>query len=150
MPQLAVAIVVVVLLNGAFAFVQEYRADQAGRRLRELIPADVTVRRDSRRTVVGATELVAGDVVLLEAGDRISADLELAEVHALAVNESTLTGESTPARTRETDTVFTQAATRPPDSGYALNQPVKGSPRGHNACGLNVVLGGQDSLNAPA
>ncbi|WP_327103014.1 cation-translocating P-type ATPase [Nonomuraea glycinis] len=106
MPQLAVAIVVVVLLNGAFAFVQEYRADQAGKRLRELIPADVTVRRDSRRTVVDATELVAGDVVLLEAGDRISADLELVEVHALAVNESTLTGESTPARPRETDTAF--------------------------------------------
>ena len=106
MPQLAVAIVVVVLLNGAFAFVQEYRADQAGKRLRELIPADVTVRRDSRRTVVDATELVAGDVVLLEAGDRISADLELVEVHALAVNESTLTGESTPARPSETDTAF--------------------------------------------
>ncbi|MFG3441116.1 cation-translocating P-type ATPase [Nonomuraea sp. NPDC047897] len=106
MSQLSVAIVVVVLFNGAFAFVQEYRADQASRRLRELIPADVTVRRDGRRTVVRAADLVRGDVVLLEAGDRISADLELAEVHALAVNESTLTGESVPVRHRARDTVF--------------------------------------------
>ena len=45
MPQLAVAIVIVVLVNGAFAFVQEYRADRAGRRLRELLPARVIVRR---------------------------------------------------------------------------------------------------------
>lgn len=106
MPQLSVAIVVVVLFNGAFAFVQEYRADQASRRLRELIPADVTVRRDGHRMVVRAADLVRGDVVLLEAGDRISADLELAEVHALAVNESTLTGESVPVRHREQATVF--------------------------------------------
>ena len=71
MPQLAVAIVIVVLVNGAFAFVQEYRADRAGRRLRELLPARVIVRRDGRRTVVNAAELVAGDIVLLEAGDRV-------------------------------------------------------------------------------
>lgn len=106
MPQLALAIVVVVVLNGAFAFVQEYRADKAGQRLRELIPADVRVVRDGRRVVVHASELVAGDVVLLEAGDRISADLELAEVHALAVNESMLTGESVPRRPSEGATLF--------------------------------------------
>ncbi|MFF5211114.1 cation-translocating P-type ATPase [Streptosporangium sp. NPDC000396] len=106
MPQLALAIVVVVVLNGAFAFVQEYRADKAGRRLRELIPADVKVVRDGRRVVVNAADLVVGDTVLLEAGDRISADLELAEAHALAVNESMLTGESVPVRPREGATVF--------------------------------------------
>ncbi|MGW3353448.1 cation-translocating P-type ATPase [Nonomuraea rubra] len=94
MPQLAVAIVIVVLLNGAFAFAQEYRADQASERLRELIPAGVVVRRDGRRLSIEAADLVAGDVVLLEAGDRISADLELAQVHALGINESMLTGES--------------------------------------------------------
>lgn len=86
MPQLALAIVVVVVLNGAFAFVQEYRADKAGQRLRELIPADVRVVRDGHRMMVNAADLVVGDVVLLEAGDRISADLALVEVHALAVN----------------------------------------------------------------
>ena len=49
MPQLAVAIVVIVLINGGFAFAQEYRADRAAQRLRELVPAGVTVRRDGRR-----------------------------------------------------------------------------------------------------
>ncbi len=106
MPQLAVAIAVVVLLNGGFAFAQEYRADRATQRLRELIPANVVVRRDGRRILIGATDLVVGDVVLLEAGDRISADLELAEVHGLAVNESMLTGESRPARPRAGGPVY--------------------------------------------
>ncbi|WP_067461226.1 cation-translocating P-type ATPase [Actinomadura macra] len=98
MPQLAVAIAVVVVFNGVFAFAQEYRAERAGRRLRELLPARVTVRRDGRPTVIDTAELVIGDIVLLGPGDRISADLELLETHSLAVDESMLTGESVPAR----------------------------------------------------
>ncbi len=98
LPQLAVAIVIVILVNGVFAFAQEYRADRAGRRLRELLPARVIVRRDGRRTVVNATDIVVGDIVLLAAGDRVSADLELLDVHSLALDESMLTGESVPAR----------------------------------------------------
>ena len=96
LPQLAVAIVIVVLVNGVFAFVQEYRADRAGRRLRELLPARVIVRRDGRRIMVDAADLVTGDIVLLGAGDRVSADLELLDVHSLALDESMLTGESVP------------------------------------------------------
>jgi magnesium-transporting ATPase (P-type) len=98
MPQLAVAIVVVILVNGGFAFIQEYRADRAGRRLRELLPARVIVRRDGRRVVVTASELVTGDIVLLSAGDRVPADLDLLDVHSLALDESMLTGESVPVR----------------------------------------------------
>src|SRR5687767_746811 len=52
MPQLAIAIVIVVIINGVFAFAQEYRADKAGRRLRDLLPARVRVRRDGRSTVI--------------------------------------------------------------------------------------------------
>lgn len=74
MPALAVAIVVVVVLNGVFSFAQEYRADRAAERLRELLPVRATVRRDGRAMVVDATDLVIGDVVLLEAGDRVCAD----------------------------------------------------------------------------
>ncbi|WP_113705579.1 cation-translocating P-type ATPase [Nonomuraea lactucae] len=106
MPQLAVAIVIVVLLNGVFAFAQEYRADQAAQRLGELIPANAVVRRDGKRCLIGAADLVVGDVVLLEAGDRVSADLGLAEVHALAVNESMLTGESRPVRPEAGDRAY--------------------------------------------
>ncbi|MFI7680091.1 cation-translocating P-type ATPase [Actinophytocola sp. NPDC049390] len=98
MPALAVAIVVVVVLNGVFSFVQEYRADRAAERLRELLPVRATVRRDGRAVVVDAAELVVGDVVLLEAGDRICVDATVLPGGRLSVDESMLTGESKPVR----------------------------------------------------
>lgn len=106
MPALAIAIVVVVVLNGAFSFAQEYRADRAAERLRDLLPVRATVRRDGRAVVVDAAELVAGDVVLLEAGDRVCADGELAEYGRLAVDESMLTGESRPVRPEPGGSVY--------------------------------------------
>lgn len=96
MPQLGVAIVVVVLLNGGFAFVQEHRADRAAEALRDLVPHRVTVVRDGQRQEVDAVDLVVGDLVLLEAGDRLAADLVLHEVHGLRMDEAMLTGESEP------------------------------------------------------
>ncbi len=98
MPELAVAIGVVVVLNGIFAFAQEWRADRAGTRLRELLPARVVVVRDGRRTTVDAAALVKGDVVVVEAGDRVSADALVVDAADLAVDESSLTGESVPVR----------------------------------------------------
>ena len=94
MPPLALAIVVIVLVNAVFAFAQEYRADRAAEQLRRLLPASVTVRRDGHRVVVPAEDLVVGDIVLLEPGDRVSADMTLVETAALALDESMLTGES--------------------------------------------------------
>lgn len=96
MPQLAVAIIVVVIVNGVFAHIQQERAQHAAARLRGLLPADVVVRRDGAARKVHASELVAGDVVLLSAGDRVPADLALLSVSGCAVDESMLTGESVP------------------------------------------------------
>ena len=96
LPQLGVAIVVIVIVNGSFAFVQEYRAERAVSALHDLVPRRTIVRRDGRRTEVDAEALVVGDLVLLEAGDRVSADLEAVESHSLRVDESLLTGESRP------------------------------------------------------
>ncbi|MEU2348492.1 cation-transporting P-type ATPase [Modestobacter sp. NPDC049651] len=96
MPQLGIAIAAVVVLNGVFAFVQEYRADRAAEALRDLVPHRVTVVRDGQRQQVDAVDLVTGDLVVLEAGDRIAADLHLLDVHGLRVDESLLTGESQP------------------------------------------------------
>jgi magnesium-transporting ATPase (P-type) len=100
MPVLGAAIAVVVVINGLFSFAQEYRADRAAARLKDLLPVRATVRRDGRAQVIDAAELVVGDVVLLEAGDRISADLRLAPGGLVSVDESMLTGESV-ARTPE-------------------------------------------------
>jgi magnesium-transporting ATPase (P-type) len=96
MPELGWAIAAVVVVNGVFAFVQEERAERASAKLRDLLPSNVQVRRDGRTTMVAAVELVPGDVVLLAAGDRVPADLEVVEASALSLDESMLTGESLP------------------------------------------------------
>ncbi|MGH8869876.1 MAG: cation-translocating P-type ATPase [Actinomycetes bacterium] len=105
MPQLGVAIAVVIVLNGGFAFVQEYRADRAAQQLAELMPVRARVRRDGHTVLVSAAELVTGDVVLLEPGDRVSADLRFVRGPALSVDESMLTGESVPVRPEPGETV---------------------------------------------
>ncbi len=96
MPQLGTAIIVVILVNGAFSFAQEYRAERAVRALSALLPETALVRRGGRKHTVPAGELVPGDIVLLREGDRISADARVIESSELKVDMSTLTGESKP------------------------------------------------------
>ncbi len=104
--ELTVAISVVVVVNGAFAFAQESRADHAAERLRSLLPTRVTVRRDQLLSEVDATQVVTGDVLVLEAGDRIPADVRILHAAGLLVDTSTLTGESEPISPEEDDTAF--------------------------------------------
>lgn len=96
LPQLALAIVLVVIVNGLFAFVQEYRAERAATRLLDLLPAQATVVRDGVEVVVAATAVVPGDLVVLGEGDRVPADLRCLTSTGLLVDTSTLTGESVP------------------------------------------------------
>jgi len=96
LPQLTVAIAVVVLVNAAFSFLQEARADRAAERLRSLLPGSVSVRRDGQPRQVEAADVVAGDVLLLEAGDRVPADGDVLLADAALLDTSTLTGESEP------------------------------------------------------
>ena len=98
MPTLALAIAVIVLLNGVFAYAQEHRADRAAQKLGSLMPADTRVVRDGRTLEVPASQVVPGDVVLLEAGDRVPADGTLLRSEEVAADESMLTGESVPVR----------------------------------------------------
>jgi Ca2+-transporting ATPase len=87
-------ILLILLGNGVFGFVQDYRAEQSLERLRAMSTPDATVVRDGTREVVDATTVVPGDVVVLEAGDAVPADARLVEAGALATNEAALTGES--------------------------------------------------------
>ena len=106
MPQLGAAIFAVVVLNGIFAFAQEYRAERAAERLRDLLPRRQTVIRDGVHVDVDTRDLVVGDLVLLAAGDRISADLAAVECHSLQIDTSTLTGESVPSPADVDDPLF--------------------------------------------
>jgi calcium-translocating P-type ATPase len=92
---LGVAIVLVVLLNAVFAFVQERQAEQAVEALRRYLPVQAAVLRDGHRRTIDARDLVPGDVLFVVEGDRISADARLIE-GAVDVDMSTLTGESQP------------------------------------------------------
>ena len=98
MSQLGVAIWMVNLINGAFSFWQEYKAEKATEVLRRLLPTYARVLREGAEGRIPAEELVPGDVLLLSEGDRISADARLVKEAELRVDQSTLTGESHPAR----------------------------------------------------
>ena len=98
MPQLGVAVWLVVLLNGAFSFWQEYKAERATEALRKLLPVYVRVLRDGQEERIAAEELVPGDIMLLAEGDAISADGRLIQAFELRVDQSTLSGESHPVR----------------------------------------------------
>lgn len=106
MATLAGAIGVIVLLNGVFAFVQEHKADRAADELNAMMPATTRVRRDGETLSVSVADLVLDDVVLLEAGDRVGADLRVLEAHELTMDESMLTGESVPAPREAGGAVF--------------------------------------------
>ena len=87
-------ILAILLLNGLFGFVQDYRAERSIEALRAMSAPEATVLRDGERTTVDATEVVPGDVLALESGDAVPADGRLVEANDLAVDESALTGES--------------------------------------------------------
>lgn len=92
-----VAIMVIVLLNAALGFSQEYRAERAMAALKKMTSTSATVVRNGQYRAVASSELVPGDVVILEAGHIIPADMRVLEAVRLKVDEAALTGESMPA-----------------------------------------------------
>lgn len=92
----AAIILSVVVLNGLLGFVQEGKAENALDSIRNMLSAEARTVRDGETRVIAAAELVPGDVVLLESGDKIPADLRLTDVKNLRTEEAALTGESVP------------------------------------------------------
>jgi P-type Ca2+ transporter type 2C len=90
------AIVVIVVLNAVVGFVQEYRAEKAMEALKKMAGLTATVTRDGMHATVSSSELVPGDMVILETGQVVPADLRLTEAANLRVEEAALTGESIP------------------------------------------------------
>lgn len=91
-----IVITVVLVINATIGYLQERRAERSLEALRSMLVPNARVRRDGRPEVVPAADLVPGDIVLLEAGDRVPADGRLLVAESLEVDESTFTGESVP------------------------------------------------------
>lgn len=89
-------ILAVVIVNAAIGFIQEGRAEQAMDAIRQMLAPRTSVLRDSKRVTIDSGYVVPGDIVLLEAGERVPADLRLTEATGLSIEEAVLTGESVP------------------------------------------------------
>jgi magnesium-transporting ATPase (P-type) len=96
MPQLAWAIIAVILINGLFSFWQEYQAERAAEALEALLPRQVTVRRDGQPQLIPTSEIAPGDLLLLSEGEATPADARLISAERLRLDVSSLTGESRP------------------------------------------------------
>ncbi len=92
----AAIIAAIVVFCAVLGFIQEYRADRALEALKKMLTPAITVMRDGMEKEVPTKEIVPGDLLLLEAGDRIPADARLLESHSLRCDEAPLTGESVP------------------------------------------------------
>jgi len=112
MPQIGIAIWMVNIINGAFSFWQEFKAEKATEALRKLLPSYARVLRDGEEQRIITEDLVPADVILLEEGDRISADARLIDENELRVDQSTLSGESHPVR-KTSEAVLKEDLSRP-------------------------------------
>lgn len=96
----AAAILIVIIINALLGFYQEYRAERSLESLKKMLAPEAEVRRAGQTRMIPADELVPGDIVLLDAGDRVPADGRVIIAHNFEVDESSLTGESHPVGKR--------------------------------------------------
>lgn len=141
MARLGVAIVGVIIVNGIFSFWQEYRAEQAVAALRQLLPQKVQALRGGEIVELLASELVPGDIVLLEEGNFVPADCRLIEAFGLRVNTATVTGESLPMA-RDTEPSDEQSPLYAKNVVLAGTSVVSGQARGVvYATGMHTEFG---------
>jgi len=125
-------ILAVVIINTIIGFAQEYKASKAIASLSAMVPEFATVQRDGKRVQLPVGELVPGDVVFLQSGDKVPADMRLFQLRTLQIEEAALTGESVPVE-KMTDPVAGNAGL-----GDRLNMAFSGSLVTYGA-GLGVV-----------
>ncbi|MBL0388817.1 calcium-translocating P-type ATPase, SERCA-type [Tumebacillus sp. ITR2] len=94
----AITIIAIIIVNGVLGFFQELRAEKSLASLKQLTAPTATVLRDGKKTSIPALDIVPGDILFLEAGDRVPADVRVLESASLEAEESALTGESLPVQ----------------------------------------------------
>ncbi|MFP4401512.1 MAG: calcium-translocating P-type ATPase, SERCA-type [Candidatus Woesearchaeota archaeon] len=94
----AIVIAIIVILNGLFGFVQEYKAEKAIEALKKLTALKAKVIRGGKETEIDSREIVPGDIIVLETGNKVPCDARLIDATLFQVNESSLTGESVPTQ----------------------------------------------------
>ena len=135
-----VVILIIVVLNAVVGFVQEYRAEKAVQALKQMAAHLATVLRDGSPKQLPAAQLVPGDVVVLEAGNMITADMRVLEAHALRVEEASLTGESLGVQKHERMLTDADAPL-----GDRLNMVFKGTLVSHGRGTAVVVATGEET-----
>jgi P-type Ca2+ transporter type 2C len=117
-----IIILVIILLNGILGFVQEYRAEKAMEALKKMTETQTKVLREGQTIAIPSTELVPGDIVVLEAGNMVPADIRLIETFSFKIDESSLTGESV-----SIDKIFEPISKENLSPGDQLNMAFKGT-----------------------
>lgn len=141
-PEDAIAILVIVALNAIVGSVQEFRAERAIAALHKLSAPEARVLRDGQAASIDTADLVVGDIVLLQAGNIVPADIRLLEVEQLQVDESALTGESVAVVKQEEPIEARELPT-----AEQLNVAFRGSlVTGGNAIGVVVATGGATEM----
>lgn len=129
MARLGLAIVAIILISGLFSFWQELRAERTLAAMRALLPPQVKVLRDNRVALSAVEQLVPGDIVILEQGDRVPADCRLIEAFGVRVDNATITGESMP-RSLEAGSVLEDELIKAKNILFAGTSLVSGQAKG--------------------
>ncbi|MGB9929419.1 MAG: cation-translocating P-type ATPase, partial [Methanosarcina sp.] len=138
----ALVILFTVILAGVLGFVQEYRAEESIKLLKSLTSPEALVLRDGKEVKIPSAELVPGDILLLQAGDRVPADSRLLEASSLKVDESSLTGESVPVE--KSTGIFPPETPQPDRKNMAYTGTSVAYGRGKaviTATGMNTAFG---------
>ena len=138
----AIIIVTVVVLNATVGIIQEGKASKAVEALKKISSPQAVVLRDGKRTKIPAEDLVQGDIVLLEAGNMIPADLRLIDTQGVFIEESTLTGESVAVEKDANHTVEIQGDNSHANMAYMSTYLTKGRGKGVVvATGMDTKIG---------
>ncbi|MEA2117638.1 HAD-IC family P-type ATPase [Halovibrio sp. HP20-50] len=153
----AAAIVGVVVIIALIGFLQEGKAEQALQSIRNMLSPQANVLRDGQRSTVPAESLVPGDIVLIESGDRVPADLRLIETKRFCTDEAALTGESVPVEKKTSPVAADADLAERSSMAYASTMVVQGTAKGlvvatgsHSEIGkISELLRGVEQLKTP-